>query len=78
VETIGSLVDKLCITRLKNHYADTDSKKESTTKQIKLLEQEINGYMAAALRGEIEELTFAQNKVYKQWATQTMKWDLAN
>lgn len=64
--TLGFLVDRLIVTRLKNHYADNDIKRESTARQIGDLCFEIDGYLAKALAGEVSNLTFAQNKVYKQ------------
>lgn len=63
-ETIGSIIDKLIITSLKNHYADTDIKKASTREQCIDLTAELNEYISKALSGQIKKLEFPQNKVY--------------
>lgn len=68
--TFGAIIDKLIITRLKNYYADTDAKKASTEQQIVTLCAEVNEYLSAAIAGDISNLTFAQNKVYKQHTTE--------
>lgn len=68
--TLGALIDRLIITKLKNHYADTAEKRASTEKQVGLLCSEINDYLTAVAAGDISSLTFEQNKVYKQHTTE--------
>ncbi len=67
-ETLGSLCDKLTIVKLKQWHADNPAKLESLARQETQLQQEIAGFIAAAVAGEIpvERLAFAANKIYKQ------------
>jgi small-conductance mechanosensitive channel len=67
-ETLGMLCDKLTIVKLKEYHTEDDARLSSLKKQAKQLQDEIDEYIAAALRGEIplERLTFASNKVFKK------------
>ncbi len=65
MKTLGEIVDRICIVKLKNYYADTDAKKASTEEQLILLGKELDRYMAGAIAGT-EEIEFVQNKVYKK------------
>ena len=69
-ETIGSIIDKLIITSLKNHYADAEHKKTSTKTQCSQLVTELNSYIHEASCGHIENLEFPQNKVYIKTSTE--------
>ena len=67
-ETLGMLCDKLTIVKLKQYHTTDEKRQESLTKQAILLQQEIDGYVSAAINGLIplQNLTFASNKVYKK------------
>ena len=66
--TLGQLIDRLIITSLKHHFADTSDKKESTVSQIAKIQVAINQYMASVIKGDIPvgDLKFEQNKIYTQ------------
>lgn len=66
MKTLGELVDILTITQLKNAHADTEEKKRSTSEQIVKISKEISNYMNDVLAGNITDLEFPQNKVYKK------------
>ena len=68
MNTLGEIVDKICIVKLKNYYADTDAKKTSTHEQLSLLCNELDRYMSGVLNGT-ETVKFDQNKVYKKFMT---------
>jgi hypothetical protein len=67
-ETLGSLVDKLTIVKLKEYHSDDDGKLASLKKQSDQLETEINEYIADAIEGRIaiERLSFDANKIFKK------------
>lgn len=67
-ETLGSLLDKLTIVKLKQYHSDDAAKLESLGKQELQLQAEIGELIADAVQGRLplERLTFAANKVYKQ------------
>lgn len=67
-ETLGMLCDKLTIVKLKEYHTDDSSRLESLRLQANQLQQEIDQYIALAIRGDIdkEQLTFAANKVFKK------------
>ena len=67
-ETLGSLCDKLTIVKLKEWHTDDPERRASLIGQSARLQEEIDGFVAAALKGEIPigSLTFASNKVYKK------------
>jgi hypothetical protein len=67
-ETLGSLCDKLATVKLKLWHSDDPDRLQSLRAQEKQLQREIDEFMSAALAGHIqlEQLTFAQNKVYKK------------
>jgi hypothetical protein len=67
-ETLGSLVDKLTIVRLKQYHSDDKLKSDSLKKQSDQLQEEINEYINDALSGVIplEKLSFDANKVFKK------------
>lgn len=67
-ETLGSLLDKLTIVKLKQWHSEDSQKLESLGRQETQLQLEITEYISAAAGGLIppERLTFAANKVYKQ------------
>jgi hypothetical protein len=67
-ETLGTLADKLTTVKLKLWHTDDAERTQSLKAQEKQLQDEINEFVAAALRGEvpIEKLAFAANKVYKK------------
>jgi len=72
-ETLGSLLDKLTIVKLKQWHCeerglpDDTVRLESLGKQEKQLQSEITEFIGAAVSGAIplERLTFAANKVFK-------------
>ncbi|MES2777469.1 MAG: hypothetical protein V4722_25040 [Bacteroidota bacterium] len=66
-ETLGMLCDKLTIVKLKQYHSEDASRLQSLDKQALQLQQEIDGYVADAVAGNIpvERLTFAANKVFK-------------
>jgi hypothetical protein len=67
-ETLGSLCDKLTVVKLKQFHSKDDDRLRSLASQEKLLHQEMNEFIAAAISGHIplERLTFDANKVYKK------------
>ena len=67
-ETLGMLCDKLTIVKLKEFHTEDPARLQSLQKQAVLLQQEIDEYMALAIKGDIpaERLTFASNKVFKK------------
>jgi len=66
-ETLGMLCDKLTIVKLKQYHTEQPERLESLNKQALQLQQEIDGYLADAVTGNIppDRLTFAANKVFK-------------
>lgn len=64
--TLGNLIDRLSITALKHYHADTDEKRESTKGQLAQLSKDVDDYLALVLSGQISDLTFPANKVYKK------------
>ena len=66
-ETLGMLCDKLTIVKLKQYHTEDTQRLESLDKQAIQLQEEINGYIADAISGNIppERLTFAAHKVFK-------------
>ena len=67
-ETLGSLCDKLTIVKLKQWHTQDGNRLASLEKQELQLREEIDEFLAGAVRGAIpaDRLTFAANKVYKQ------------
>ncbi len=67
-ETLGSLCDKLTVVKLKQFHSNDQERLKSLGLQEKQLQAEIDGFIGAAIAGQIprERLTFAANKVYKQ------------
>jgi len=67
-ETLGTLCDKLTIVILKEWHTDDLERLAYLKGQATSLRDEINGFVAAALTGQIPiaNLTFAANKVYKK------------
>lgn len=67
-ETLGSLLDKLTIVKLKQWHSEDSLAQESLSRQEKQLQNEISEFIGGAINGEIplERLTFAANKVYKK------------
>ena len=67
-ETLGSLLDKLTIVKLKQWHSEDPAAQESLARQEKQLQAEITEFMSGAISGQIplERLTFAANKVYKK------------
>ncbi len=67
-ETLGSLLDKLTIVKLKQWHSEDKERLKSLANQENQLQQEISEYIAAAVNGDIplERLTFAANKVFKK------------
>ncbi len=73
-ETLGSLLDKLTIVKLKQWHCEErglredKARLESLGKQEEQLQREISEFIGAAVAGDIpiERLTFAANKVFKQ------------
>jgi hypothetical protein len=67
-ETLGSLVDKLTIVKLKEYHSDDSNKLASLKKQSGQLQVEINEYIADAISGRIaiERMSFDANKVFKK------------
>jgi hypothetical protein len=66
-ETLGSLCDKLTIVKLKQYHTEDPERLRSLGNQEKQLREEIDTYVAEAVRGIIpeERLVFSSNKVYK-------------
>jgi len=67
-ETLGSLLDKLTIVKLKQWHSEDATAQESLKRQESQLQSEITEFISGALSGAIplEKLTFAANKVYKK------------
>ncbi len=67
-ETLGSLCDKLTIVKLKQWHSQDEQRLSSLSLQEKQLQNEIDGFVADALAGEIapQRLAFAANKVFKE------------
>lgn len=67
-ETLGSLCDKLIITKLKHWHSQDQEQLKNITFQEKLLQEEINEYVRSAIEGLIplEQLSLPSNKVYKK------------
>jgi hypothetical protein len=67
-ETLGSLVDKLTIVKLKEYHSDDDLKLASLKKQSEQLQKEINEYVGDALQGKIpvDRMSFDANKIFKR------------
>ena len=67
-ETLGSLLDKLTIVKLKQWHSEDPAAQESLARQEKQLQDEVSEFIGAAITGEIplDRLTFAANKVYKK------------
>jgi hypothetical protein len=68
-ETLGSLLDKLTVVKLKQWHTEKSDKLQSLKLQEKQLIQEIDEFMSLAIRGYIipERLTFTANKVYPKF-----------
>jgi hypothetical protein len=67
-ETLGSLLDKLSIVKLKQWHSEDPTAQSSLKIQETQLQDEISDFIARAVSGEIplSRLTFAANKVYKK------------
>lgn len=67
-ETLGSLCDKLTIVKLKQYHSEDKDRLESLSLQENKLQAEINQFIESAKTGaiQLENLTFASNKVYKK------------
>ncbi len=67
-ETLGMLCDKLTIIKLKQYHSEDPARLESLEKQEKVMQQEIDEFVASAISGAIpiEKLSFAANKVFKK------------
>lgn len=67
-ETLGMLCDQLTIVKLKQYHTEDTDRLKSLSAQASQLQEEIDAYVAAALRGDIpvERLRFDANKVYKK------------
>lgn len=63
-ETLGSLCDKLSIVSLKIYHTEGES--IELIRQSKALQSEIDGFLGASLRGEVESICFPSHKVYKK------------
>lgn len=72
-ETLGSLCDKLTIVKLKQYHSEDEARLQSLRQQEQQLSDEINGFVAAAVAGEIpaDRLTFSANKVFKKEGNET-------
>ncbi len=72
-ETLGSLCDKLTIVKLKQYHSEDEARLQSLRQQEQQLSDEINGFVNAAVAGEIpaERLTFSANKVFKKEGNET-------
>ncbi|MFQ5507257.1 MAG: hypothetical protein ACE5F1_21015 [Planctomycetota bacterium] len=64
-ETLGSLLDKLTVVKLKLWHTSDAARKESLLGQSSRLAEEIDEYLEGAFSGAIprERITFASNKV---------------
>ena len=67
-ETLGSLIDKLSIIKLKQWHCEDNNKMENLLLQEKQLQNEIDIFVEDALSGDIplERLVFKANKVYNK------------
>jgi hypothetical protein len=67
-ETLGSLCDKLTVVSLKIWHSDDEAKLSSLLKQSKNIQDEMNEFVADAVKGNISQdrLTFASNKIYSK------------
>ncbi|MFN8391493.1 MAG: hypothetical protein U0136_14490 [Bdellovibrionota bacterium] len=67
-ETLGSLLDKLTIVKLKQWHSEDAQAQTSLGRQEQQLQSEISEFIGAAVSGQIplDRLTFAANKVYKK------------
>ncbi len=67
-ETLGSLLDKLTIVKLKQWHSEDPHAQTSLSRQEEQLQQEVSEFIAGAMTGAIpfDRLTFAANKVYKK------------
>jgi len=67
-ETLGSLIDKLSIVKLKQYHSNDTERLQSLDKQESQLINEIDELVSGAYSGEIavEKLSFKSNKVYKK------------
>ena len=67
-ETLGSLIDKLSIVKLKQFHSDDTARLNDLGEQEKLLVNEIDEFICLAAAGEIpvSKLSFKSNKVYKK------------
>ena len=67
-ETLGMLCDKLTIVKLKQYHSEDPARLESLASQQKMLQEEIDEFVARAVAGDIpvEKLSFASNKVFKK------------
>jgi hypothetical protein len=72
-ETLGMLCDKLTIVKLKQYHSEDPARLESLGKQEQMLQQEIDEFVASAIKGDIpiQKLSFASNKVYKKEGNET-------
>ena len=66
-ETLGMLCDKLTIVKLKQYHTVDEERLTSLNGQASRLQEEIDGYIADAIKGviPITKLTFKANKVFK-------------
>lgn len=67
-ETLGSLIDKLTIVKLKQWHSEDENKSKSLFIQENQLKSEIDSFFDSALSGNIplDRLVFQSNKVYKK------------
>jgi len=67
-ETLGSLCDKLTIVKLKQFHSKDQERLKSLAIQEKQLQDEINEFVADAIKGKIplERLIFTAHKVYNE------------
>jgi hypothetical protein len=67
-ETLGSLIDKLTIVKLKEYHSEDEARLISLKKQSGQLQDEINEYITNAAAGLIplERMSFDANKVFKK------------
>jgi hypothetical protein len=67
-ETLGSLIDKITIVKLKQWHSDDNKKLESLSHQEQELIKEIDLFVEDSISGNIplNKLVFESNKVYKK------------
>lgn len=67
-ETLGTLIDRLTIVKLKQWHCEDSKKSESLQFQEEQLQEEINNFVEESLSGQIptERLVFQSNKLYKK------------